>query len=370
VGLASLDLVDFRSFPAAQFSPDPDGTTVLLAPNGTGKTSILEAIGYLSTARSFRGAPREVMIRNGADDAYVRATIRRADADVLIESQLSRHGRSRIQVNRQPAKTRRDLADAVAVTTFAPEDVSVVRGAPALRRDVLDDALLLLEPTAGHLLEDTARVLRQRGALLRQLHGRLAPTDATTLDVWDERLAELGDELASRRDELTVSLAPRVAGLYRALAGEAVDVTARYTRSWAGSLADALAAARSDDVRRGVSTVGPHRDDVVLTVEGRDARAQASQGEQRSLALAIRIAVHVAATDARGEPPLLLLDDVFSELDLGRSARLLELLPRGQTLLTTAIPPPAGLADADLVDVRKLHRVSFAVSHPLPRLVE
>jgi DNA replication and repair protein RecF len=108
----------------------------------------------------------------------------------------------------------------------------------------------------------------------------------------------------------------------------------------------------------------------VLTVEGRDARAQASQGEQRSLALAIRIAVHVAATDARGEPPLLLLDDVFSELDLGRSARLLELLPRGQTLLTTAIPPPAGLADADLVDVRKLHRVSFAVSHPLPRLVE
>jgi DNA replication and repair protein RecF len=358
VGLASLDLVDFRSFPAAQFSPDPDGTTVLLAPNGTGKTSILEAIGYLGTARSFRGAPREVMIRNGADDAYVRATIRRSDTDVLIESQLSRHGHSRIRVNRQPAKTRRDLAEAVAVTTFAPEDVSVVRGAPAQRRDVLDDALLLLEPTAGHLLEDTARVLRQRGALLRQLHGRLTASNATTLDVWDERLAELGDELASSRDALTVELSPRIAELYRSLAGDAgeANVTASYSRSWVGPLRAALAAARGDDVRRGVSTIGPHRDDVALTIEGRDARAQASQGEQRSLALAIRIAVHAAATAARGEPPLLLLDDVFSELDLGRAARLLELLPRGQTLLTTAVPPPAGLSDADLVDVRKLHR--------------
>ena len=356
MGLASLDLVDFRSFPAAQFTPDPEGTTVLLAPNGTGKTSILEAIAYLGTARSFRGAAREVMIRNDADDAYVRATLHHDDREVLIESQLSRHGRSRIQVNRQPARTRRDLVDAVAVTTFAPEDVSVVRGGPVLRRDVLDDALSLLEPSAGHLLEDTARVLRQRSSLLRQLHGRLAAAEATTLDVWDERLAVLGDELASRRDALTVSLSPRVKALYGSLAGEDGKVTATYSRSWGGSLAEALAAARRDDVRRGVSTVGPHRDDLLLTVDGRDARTQASQGEQRCLALALRIAVHLAATAARGEPPLLLLDDVFSELDLGRAARLLELLPRGQTLLTTAVPPPAGLADADVVDVRKLHR--------------
>ena len=238
MGLASLDLVDFRSFPAAQFSPDPDGTTVLLAPNGTGKTSILEAIGYLGTARSFRGAPREVMIRNGADDAYVRATIRRDARDVLIESQLSRHGRSRIQVNRQPAKTRRDLVDGVAVTSFAPEDVSVVRGGPAERRDVLDDALSLLEPTAGHLLEDVARVLRQRGALLRQLHGRLTSDDVATLDVWDERLAELGDDLAFRRDMLTAALAPKIDELYGALAGEPAAVTAAYARSWSGPLAD------------------------------------------------------------------------------------------------------------------------------------
>jgi DNA replication and repair protein RecF len=356
VGLATLDLVDFRSFRSAQFTPDPEGTTVLIAPNGTGKTSILEAIGYLGTGRSFRGAARDSMIRTGAGDAYVRATVCDATTDVLIEAQLSRHGRSRVQVNRQPARTRRDLADAVAVTTFAPEDVTVVRGGPGGRRDVLDDALALLDPHAGSLLEDVARVLRQRGALLRQLRGRLDHAAASTLDIWDERLAQLGEELASRRRALAEALDPVVAELYRVLAAASVSVGVAYTPSWSGVLADALATARIDDVRRGVTTLGPHRDDVALTIDDRDARTQSSQGEQRSLALALRIAVHLRVTQTRGRPPLLLLDDVFSELDPGRATRLLALLPAGQALLTTAVPPPPGLHDAAVVDVAGLHR--------------
>jgi DNA replication and repair protein RecF len=356
VGLAALDLVDFRSFTSAQFTPDPEGTTVLLAPNGTGKTSILEAVGYLGTGRSFRGAAREVMIRAGAEDAYVRATVRDAGADVLVEARLSRHGRSRVQVNRQPARTRQDLADAVAVTTFAPEDVTVVRGGPSGRRDVLDDALALLDRGAGALLEDVARVLRQRGALLRQLHGRLDAAAASTLDVWDERLAALGDDLAARRRALADALDPEVAELYRVLADEAVSVGVAYASSWSGGLAEALATTRADDVRRAVTTVGPHRDDVALTIEDRDARTQSSQGEQRSLALALRIAVHQRATRTRGRPPLLLLDDVFSELDAGRATRLLGLLPAGQALLTTAVAPPPGLHGADVIDVAGLHR--------------
>jgi DNA replication and repair protein RecF len=354
VGLASLDLVDFRSFSEARFCPDPDGTTVLLAPNGTGKTSILEAIGYLGTGRSFRGATREVMIRNGSDDAIVRATVRDDQTEVLIEAQLSRHGRSRIQVNRQPARTRRDLADAVAVTTFAPEDVGIVRGGPSGRRDVLDDALSLLDRVAGALLEDVARVLRQRGALLRQLHGRLDPAAASTLDVWDDRLATLGDDLVRRRDALCVELLEPVGELYRQLSADSAVVGLAYVASWEGPLAKALSAARHDDVRRGVSTVGPHRDDIDLRISGRDARTQASQGEQRCLALAVRIAVHLRVTEARRRPPLLLLDDVFSELDTGRAERLLELLPEGQALLTTAVAPPAGLRAADIVDVERL----------------
>jgi DNA replication and repair protein RecF len=356
VGLARLDLLDFRSFAIAQFEPDPDGTTVLLAPNGTGKTSVLEAVGYLGTGRSFRGATREVMIRNGADDAYVRATVRGEDAEVLIEAQLSRHGRSRIQVNRQAAKTRRDLADAVAVSTFAPEDVALVRAGPSGRREVLDDALALLDVIAGGLLEDLARVLRQRGALLRQVRGRLDAAAASTLDVWDERLAELGEDLASRRRALVGELRGPVEELYRRLADDAAPVEMDYEASWSGPLDDALAAARHDDVRRGVSTVGPHRDDVALRIGGRDARTQASQGEQRSLALAIRLAVHRLVTESRRRPPLLLLDDVFSELDAGRATRLLALLPSGQALLTTAVAPPEGLRAADVIDVGALHR--------------
>ncbi|HEV3212777.1 MAG TPA: DNA replication and repair protein RecF [Acidimicrobiales bacterium] len=356
MGLASLDLVDFRSFRAAHFTPDPEGTTVLLAPNGTGKTSLLEAVGYLGTGRSFRGAARDAMIRTSEDDAYVRATVHEATREVLIEAQLSRHDRSRVQVNRQPAKTRRDLADAVAVTTFAPDDVTVVRGAPAARRDVLDDALALLDPTAGTLLEDVARVLRQRGALLRQLHGRLDAAGASTLDVWDERLASLGDDLAARRTTLAAALEPEVGELYRRLADADVEVGVAYVTSWSGPLGAALATARGDDVRRGLSTLGPHRDDVALTLDGREARTQSSQGEQRSLALAIRIAVHQRVTSARARPPLLLLDDVFSELDVGRATRLLGLLPAGQALLTTAVAPPPGLVAADVVDVRGLHR--------------
>jgi len=351
VGLASLDLTEFRSFPLAHFSPDPDGTTVLLAPNGTGKTSILEAVGYLGTGRSFRGASRDAMIRTGADDAFVRATVLDELREVLVEAQLSRHGRSRVQVNRQPARTRRDLADAVAVTTFAPEDVTVVRGGPSGRRDVLDDALALVDASAGPLLEDVARVLRQRGALLRQLRGRLDASAEATLDVWDDRLASLGDDLARRRAQLVDSLSPGVAERYRTLAAADVVVRLTYQPSWQGPLAIALEAARDDDLRRSVSTVGPHRDDLLIEIDGRDARSQTSQGEQRSLAIAIRIAVHERVTEVRRRPPLLLLDDVFSELDAGRAERLLGLLPKGQTLLTTAVAPPPALADADVIDI-------------------
>lgn len=359
MGLKALDLVDFRSFTTAQLRPDPEGTTVLLAPNGTGKTSVLEALGYLGTGRSFRGATRETMIRVGADDAYVRATVIQDDAaPLLIEAQLSRHGRSRIQVNRRAARTRRDLVDAVAVSTFAPEDVGIVQGGPAGRRDLLDDALAALEPGAGTLLEDVARALRQRGALLRQIHGHLDAGAAATLDVWDDRLGALGDELAERRRALVKDLQPLVEARYRTLSADDARIGASYVASWSGALGDALHGARSDDVRRGVSTVGPHRDDVALTLAGRDARTQASQGEQRSLALALRLAVHEQVTVARDRPPLLLLDDVFSELDAGRQERMLGLLPRGQALLTTAVPPPRGLDAADVLDVEALRAAS------------
>jgi DNA replication and repair protein RecF len=363
VSLLHLYLQDFRLFVAARFDPDPVGTTVITGPNGTGKTTLLEAVAYLGTQRSFRGAPREAMIRAGGERAVIRAELVRDGLPLLVEAELAAVGKSRAQVNRQAVRTRRDLADAVPVTIFSPEDLGIVQGGPARRRDLLDDALRMLDPKAGAVLDEVERVLRQRAALLRQAGGHLRPDVASTLEVWDDRLADAGGALAEARQNLTEDLEPRVVESYRILAGagpavssvaDATSVGVTYRRGWDGPLAVALSAARADDLRRAVSTVGPHRDDLDLELGGRDARVQASQGEQRCLALALRLAVHRLATERLGAAPILLLDDVFSELDPDRSRALVHELPPGQTLLTTAVPLPDGVSVATVFDVRSI----------------
>ena len=356
MGLRRLELTGFRAFGSTTFIPDDEGTTVLIGPNGTGKTSLLEAVGYLGLGRSLRGSPREAMIRNGHDAAIIRAELVIGERELLIEAELLREGRSRIQINRQAAKSRRDLAEAVAVTTFCPDDLAVVQGGPSGRRELLDDALSLLDPRAGALLENVDKTLRQRNALLKQAGGRLSDEIAATLDVWDERMTTVGDQLIAARRELLGRLEAPIDAAYRSLAGEgeAGTATVEYLPSAPEGLAVGLAAARRDDLRRGLSTLGPHRDDLALVLEQRDARTQASQGEQRTFALALRLAVHLAATEQLGEAPLLLLDDVFSELDPGRSARLITELPPGQALVTTASPLPSGVSPAMIVDVTEL----------------
>ena len=200
------------------------------------------------------------------------------------------------------------------------------------------------------------RVLRQRAALLRQVHGRLSDEVATTLDIWDQRLSEAAKVLVLARERLVGDLDPFVEAAYGRLAGEARPsaVDQHYQRSWSGTLMEALAASRSDDLRRGVNTVGPHRDDLVLDLDGRDARTHASQGEQRCLALALRIAVHRLVCARTELVPTLLLDDVFSELDPGRSRALVAELPVGQSILTTAAPLPEGIAVARILPITEV----------------
>jgi DNA replication and repair protein RecF len=341
--LVSIAITDFRCLTAVTLEPDPSGTTVIVGPNGVGKTSVLEATAYLSTLRSFRGVAREAMVRRGATSAIVRAETLIVDRPVTIEAELTTTGRSRTMVNRQPVRRRSDLHDALRTTLFSPEDIQVVRGAPADRRAFLDDTTTLLDPRVGAQVEDLERVLRQRGALLKQAGGRLTPEVAATLDVWDDRLVAAGTAVTRARESLADRVGPLAAADYARLAGAAVPVAVRYRRSWEGGLAQALAASRRDDLRRGTTLVGPHRDELELELDGLPSRTHASQGEQRSLALALRLAAHELATDRLGTPPVLLLDDVFSELDPYRSAALLEGLPPGQAILTTAVPPPAGL---------------------------
>jgi DNA replication and repair protein RecF len=356
VSLRRLELVDFRIFGVAAFTPEEEGTTVITGPNGTGKTSVLEALAYLGTQRSFRGAPREAMVRTGAARAIVRAELRGEDSPTLVEAEIVPAGRSRTQVNRKSTSGRKDLAVATPTTIFSPEDLALVSGGPKLRRELLDDALGLLDTEGARAADDVDRILRQRAALLRQAGGRVSGDVASTLDVWDQRLADAGKILVAARERLVAALDQFVGPAYARLAGVPgqVVIGQEYVRSWTGELLDALVAHRTDDLRRGVNTVGPHRDDLLLVLEGREARTHASQGEQRCLALALRIAVHQLVVARTALTPTLLLDDVFSELDPARSRALVAELPPGQAILTTAAPLPAGIEVAQIVDIAQV----------------
>ncbi len=338
--LVSLRLQDFRCFTEAALDPDPEGTTVITGRNGTGKTSLLEATAYLATLQSFRGSPREAMVRAGTGQAIVRAETIVGERPLTIEAELSLAGRSRAMVNRQAVRRRQDLHEALRVTVFSPEDIAVVRGPPSDRRRFLDGVLAVVDQRSSSLSDDVDRILRQRAALLRQSNRRLSPEVAATLDVWDARLGAAGAALADAREALTHRLQPLATEHYGRLAGEEGRVALAYRRSWEGDLEPALAASRTDDLRRGVTLVGPHRDELDLLLSGLPTRTHASQGEQRSLALALRLAAHQLATERLGSAPVLLLDDVFSELDPFRSRALLAGLPPGQALLTTAMAPP------------------------------
>lgn len=331
-----LELVDFRNYGSAGFELHP-GTTAVVGMNGQGKTNLAEALGYLATLDSFRGTPDDAVIRVGANEAIVRATVVDGEREVLIELSLSRHGRNRAQINRQRMQRSRDLLGVMRVTVFSPDDLALVKDGPAVRRQFLDATLTALAVKYDAMRLELDRVVRQRNTLLKQLNGRLDDAGEMTLEVWDQRFAALADQFGHARATLIARLAPMVTEAYEQLAGTPTAVELRYEPVWRrGGLAAALRTARADDVRRASSTVGPHRDDVELLVNGMPARLQASQGEQRTLALALRLAAHRLVTERVGSAPVLVLDDVLSELDPARCAALLGCLPPGQVVITTA----------------------------------
>jgi DNA replication and repair protein RecF len=359
--LRRLWLTDFRSYEAVELAP-ADGLTVIVGANGEGKTNLLEAVGYLATLSSFRGAPGDALVRQGATAAVVRAEVLDADdREALIEAELRTTGRDRVLVNKQPLKRARDLLGTVRVSVFSPDDLVLVKGGPGERRTYLDGVLVACAPKHDQTLSDLERILRQRNALLKQAAGRVTAEVESTLDVFDAKLVETGERLGTARASLVERLEPIIAKAYDVVASDAAPapcngfgVTVTYEAPWrAEGLAARLAAVRTEDVRRGVTTVGPHRDDVLLTISGMPARTHASQGEQRSLSLALRLGGHELVTEFARSAPILLLDDVFSELDPDRSVALLRALPDGQSLLTTAGVLPQGLQPEQVVSVRE-----------------
>jgi DNA replication and repair protein RecF len=353
--LAGLWLTDFRCYREAELRL-ATGVTVISGANAQGKTSLLEAVAWAATGTSFRGVPDAALVRTGCEAAILRAEVVDGTRVQLLEAEIRATGRNRVRVNRQALKRAQDRADLVRVTVFSPDDLQLVKGSPAGRRDYLDDLLVALAPRYVAVRGDYERVLRQRNALLR--HGIRNEDDASTLEVFNTQLARAGAELTRGRLRMLGQLTPLVDTAYRELAGSDASTDATYESAWLApadhvesSLLAALRERRKAEIERGVTLTGPHRDEWRLRVDGLDSRSHASQGEQRTLALALRLAGHRLCTDVIGTPPVLLLDDVFSELDNQRAAALLAHLDAGQTLVTTAGAVPAGLHAEQLLRV-------------------
>jgi DNA replication and repair protein RecF len=361
VHLAGLWLTDFRCYEEATLR-FPPGVTVICGANAQGKTSLLEAVGWAATGRSFRGVPDRVLVRTGCAAAILRAEVVDDARTQLLEAEIRSEGRNRVQLNRNALQRSRDLLGLMRTTVFAPDDLQLVKGGPAGRRDYLDDLLEALSPRYEAARADYERVLKQRNALLR---GGMRGDDAVaTLDVFDLQLATAGAELARGRVKLLERLVPAVTDAYAQLAGARTPITTTYEADWApkgldtaldGALLTAFASHRKAEVDRGITLVGPHRDEWRLLIGGMESRTHASQGEQRTLALALRLGGHRLCSELTGSPPVLLLDDVFSELDDQRAVALVEHLDAAQTLLTTAGAVPHGITPDRVLRVDSGH---------------
>ena len=348
--LAWLELSQFRSYESLRFEPDP-GINVLIGRNGAGKTNVLEAVGYLSMQKSFRRTPDAALLRSGQDRAIIRGGFGDEDSMFDIAVELPAAGRRQVLVNGKRPGRLRDVAITAPVVAFLPDDLDLVKRGPALRREYLDDLGAQLVPTVGADQREFEKSLRQRNSLLRH-DGR--NVDPMSLDVWDVRVAESGARVLANRLRLLGRLCNRLTDAYRTVGGQSQELLGPvYSSSWVdvGEIADglepdfeALAAAllraleerRTRDMETRSTSAGPHRDDPGFLLDDRDVRVQASQGEQRSVALSLRIAAYQLLDDRHGRPPILLLDDVFSELDPGRAEGVTGLLPHGQVFVTSA----------------------------------
>jgi DNA replication and repair protein RecF len=342
VQLNWLEVRTFRCYDSLRFEP-ASAMNVLVGNNGAGKTSVLEAIGYLGLLRSFRGVGDEALIAATADGAVVRGEFSVASGSVRVEAELPRRERRTVLLNGKRPHRNRDVLGQVPIVVFHPDDLDLVKGGPSLRRRYLDDLAAQLRPQAVADQQDYDKTLRQRNALLRR-QGR--GTDPKALDAWDEQIAAAGARVFAQRMRTLGELDAHLASAYR-LVGASGDLTWDYASNWGASLAsatedaeaqlaDALTARRERDLDQRITTAGPHRDDPTLLIDGRPARTMASQGEQRTAALAMRFAAYRVLSQERDVLPILLLDDVFSELDPTRSEGVVALIDGGQVFVTTA----------------------------------
>jgi DNA replication and repair protein RecF len=356
VHVRTLTLDDFRSWRRVELALEP-GVTVLVGANGQGKTNLLEALGYLATLGSHRVATDAQLVRQGAERAIVRGTVVHDGRELTVELEIAPGRANRARINRSPVPRPREALGILRCVLFAPEDLALVRGDPGERRRFLDELVVTRAPRLAGVRADYDKVLRQRSALLKtagsaRRAGR-GSADLNTLDVWDGHLARHGAQLLAARLDLLAALAPHVVSGYAGVAPHSHPIGLRYRSSLGdalpepadGEAADTgkleaallaeLARLRDQEVERGVCLVGPHRDDVELSLGGTPAKGYASQGESWSFALALRLGSYELLC-ADGTEPVLLLDDVFAELDRNRRGRLAAAALRAEQVLVTA----------------------------------
>jgi len=355
-----LTLSDFRNYTALDVALAP-GANLFVGSNGQGKTNLVEALGYLSTLGSHRVSSDQAMIRQGQNTAIIRARLAHDGRELLAEVELNRSTPNRAQVNRSPIKTR-ELPRYFSSVLFAPEDLALVRGEPSGRRRFMDELLVLRAPRMSGVISDYDRVLRQRNTLLKSARASgVKENQLGTLEIWDDRLVSLGTELIRSRAQLVSELTPEVAKSYAAIAGEDHAATLRTQlsilasnpeaedeeaatvaevpsiESVADSFKNSLARLRRAELDRGVTLAGPHRDDLVLGLNGMPARGYASHGESWSFALALKLAsAAVLRRESSSGDPVLVLDDVFAELDESRRSRLGSAVADFEQVLITA----------------------------------
>lgn len=352
--LTRLALTDFRNYRAAALEA-PSGANLLLGANAQGKTNLLEAIYLLGTFKSFKTQHNRDIIRWSAEAATVAGTVVEGGLDRDLEVLVTPVGR-RARLNRKPVRSLQEFFGACRVILFTPEDLALVQGAPGQRRRFLDRAIFTGWPAYLPAVQAYLGVVQQKQALLRA--GRFGPAEAAAREAWDAAVVQHGVEVLGRRARLVRELEPYLAAAYRRLAGPAGGEAALAYRpgarvdplappeALAAALAAAVEAAGPEERRRGVVLVGPHRDDLALTLDGRDLRLFGSQGEQRSFVVALKLAELALLSERLGSPPLFLLDDVASELDAARRQGLVEALAAsGAQVFLTATEPLPGVVE-------------------------
>ena len=353
-----LWLTDFRNHLTTDVELS-EQTTLVVGLNGHGKTNLIEGIHLLSGAKSLRGAKVDALVADEKQSAYLRAEVDQNGRSSLVEIELASQGRSKAQVNKQKVKRFRDLGDTVRIVVFSPDDLEIIKGSPSVRRALLDETIAVGSAEFRAVRTEFDQILRQRNNLLKQARGRHTDELESNLLIWDNQLIEAAETIGKQRANFVASIQPVVADFYQRVAGVTSDVALLLDSDWRDDgLAAALVKCRADEVRRGMTLVGPHRDDLTILLGSLSSRSHASQGEQRSLALALRLASYVYVEQVTGDHSVVLLDDVFSELDENRARRLVECLPDSQIILTSATGTvPDGIEPAHTLEVNegKIH---------------